>query len=130
MHPVHMLVEWSKLIGRPLELNFDHDDDGNAGCLYIASWFDPAELYDVELLGCALFGSGLEVWDDPKLAARFVFDLLAQHLNPRVNFVDIGDHRRWSRDWQDREKARAFLNAARELNVYEDTGFDVAPPTA
>ena len=66
----------------------------------------------------------------PKLAARFVFDLLAQHLNPRVDFVDIGDHRRWSRDWQDREKARAFLNAARELNVYEDTGFDVAPPTA
>ena len=55
---------------------------------------------------------------------------LEQHLNPELDFVDMGDHRRWSRDWKDREKARAFKKAVWDLNVYEDNGFDVAPPAA
>ena len=95
------------------------DDEDNDSCLYIASWFDNAQiLLNVEHLGYALFGSGLEAWDDPELAAKFVFALLEVQLDPDIEFVDISDHRRWSRDWQDRDKADAFVEAARALRVY------------
>ena len=125
MHPVHMLVKWSRLVGRPLELNFDHDDDDNESCLYIASWFHEIEEYDEEHFGSALFGSGLEAWDDPALAAGFVFALMEKKLDQDAPpfFVDLSDHRRWSRDWQDRDKARAFVKAARALYVYKDSGY-------
>ena len=125
MHPVHILVKWSRLVGRPLELNFDRDDDDNASCLYIASWFDEIEEYDEEHFGSALFGSGLEAWDNPALAAGFVFALMEKKLDPGSPpfFVDLSDHRRWSRDWQDRDKARAFVQTARDMDVYKDTGY-------
>ena len=118
MLPVHMLVRWSGRVGRPLRLNFDHDED-NDSCLFIASWFDNAQdLLNTEHFGYALFGSGLEAWDDPRLAARFVFALLLEQLDPDIEFVDISDHQRWSRDWQVRDKADAFVEAARALRVY------------
>ena len=119
MHPVHILVWWSRRIGRPLRLNFDRDDDDNDSCLYIASWFNESTEYDAEHFGSALFGSGLEAWDDPKLAARFVFALLEEKLDG-IGFVDMSDHRRWSRDWQDRVKAREFVEAARDLDCYAE----------
>ena len=64
------------------------------------------------------FDQALEAWDDPRLAARFVFALLLEQLDPDIEFVDISDHRRWSRDWQVRDKADAFVEAARALRVY------------
>ena len=60
----------------------------------------------------------MEAWDDPRLAARFVFALLLEQLDSDIEFVDISDHRRWSRDWQVRDKADAFVEAARALRVY------------
>ena len=119
-HPIHMLVGWSERVGRPLKLNFHGEDeeDIEAG-LYIATWFCERTEYDVEHFGSALFGSGLEAWDNPKLAARFVYALLEEKLDG-IGFVDMSDHRRWSRDWQDRVKARAFVEAARDLDCYAE----------
>ena len=127
MHPVHMLVKWSRLVGRPLELNFDHDDDDNESCLYIASWFHEIEEYDEEHFGCALFGSGLEAWDDPALAAGFVFALMEKKLDPHAPpfFVDLSDHRRWSRHWQDRDKAGLFVRAAQDLHVWRESYYGI-----
>ena len=115
-----MLVSWSERVGRPLKLNFHGEDeeDIEAG-LYIATWFCERTQADAEHFGSALFGSGLEAWDDPKLAAKFVFALLEEKLDG-IGFVDMSDHRRWSRDWQDRVKARAFVEAARDLNCYAE----------
>ena len=129
MHPVHMLVKWSERVGRPLMLDFDKDDDeGHEDRLYIATWFNERSEYDAEHYGSALFGSGLEAWNDPKLAVRFVFNLMEKELDPYMgeggSFVDMSDHRRWARDWQDRSKADAFVEAARALHIYADTSFD------
>ena len=119
-HLLSMLVSWSERVGRPLKLNFHGEDeeDIEAG-LYIATWFCERTEYDVEHFGSALFGSGLEAWDNPKLAARFVYALLEEKLDG-IGFVDMSDHRRWSRDWQDRVKARAFVEAARDLDCYAE----------
>ena len=119
-HLLSMLVSWSERVGRPLKLNFHGEDeeDIEAG-LYIATWFCERTQYDVEHFGSALFGSGLEAWDNPKLAARFVYALLEEKLDG-IGFVDMSDHRRWSRDWQDRVKARAFVEAARDLDCYAE----------
>ena len=117
-HTIHMLVSWSEGVGRPLKLNFHGEDEEDLeDGLYIATWFNESTEYDAEHFGSALFGSGLEAWDDPKLAARFVFALLEEKLDG-IGFVDMSDHRRWSRDWQDRDKARAFVNAAWDLDCY------------
>ena len=127
--PVHMLVKWSERVGRPLMLDFDKDDDeGHEDRLYIATWFNERSEYDAEHYGSALFGSGLEAWNDPKLAVRFVFNLMEKELDPYMgeggSFVDMSDHRRWARDWEDRAKADAFEEAARALHIYADTSFD------
>ena len=110
--------------------DFDKDDDeDHEDRLYIATWFNERSEYDAEHYGSALFGSGLEAWDDPKLAVRFVFNLLEKELDPYIveggSFVDMSDHRRWARDWQDRDKARAFVKAARDMDVYKDSGYGV-----
>ena len=126
--PVRMLVAWSGRVGRPLMLDFEKDDEDHDDRLYIATWFNEREEYDAYHYGSALFGSGLGAWDDPKLAVRFVFNLLEKELDPYMGggpgFVDMSDHRRWARDWHDRAKADAFVEAARALHVYADTSFD------
>ena len=127
MHPVHMLVKWSRLVERPLKLNFHRDDNDNDSCLYIASLYDEIEEYDEEHFGCALFGSGLEAWDDPALAAGFVFALMEEKLDPHAPpfFVDLSDHRRWSRHWQDRDKAGLFVRAAQDLHVWRESYYGI-----
>ena len=59
---------------------------------------------------------------------EFVFNLMEKELDPYMgeggSFVDMSDHRRWARDWQDRAKADAFEEAARALHIYADTSFD------
>jgi len=67
------------------------------------------------LLGCELFGSGLEAWADPELAADFVSGLVKRLEQETRVYLRIGDHERWTNHWQDRSKADKFMTAAAEL---------------
>ena len=80
--PVHMLVKWSRLVERPLKLNFDRDDNDNDSCLYIASLYDEIEESRRGTLWLCAVRFGLEAWDDPALAAGFVFALMEEKLDP------------------------------------------------
>ena len=108
--PTYLLVQWSTQVGRRLRLSPDYDwaADINQSLFILNS-------SQGGLLGCELFGSGLEAWADPELAADFVSGLVKRLEQETRVYLRIGDHERWTNHWQDRSKADKFMTAAAEL---------------
>ena len=106
---------WSTQVGRRLRLSPDYDWDADIDqSLFILSSSEGG------LFGCELFGSGLEAWADQELAADFVSGLVRSlerdyEDETDVVYISIGDHERWTNNWQDRSKADAFMDTAAEI---------------
>ena len=126
--PKYVLVAWSEQVGHRLRLSPDYDWDADIDqSLFILSSSAGG------LVGCELFGSGLEAWADQDLAADFVSGLVRSlerdyESEYDVAYISIGDHERWTNHWQDRSKADAFKEAAAELLDREDNAGTMVTP--
>lgn len=69
----------------------------------------------------SLIGAGLESWADPKLAAQLMDEIYEYRTHRLVETAHT-----WSANWQDRDKARAFVAETEKIrNVHEEEERDM-----